>query len=130
MTTLYKPVLIETAEQAEALPIGTVAHATETGAQGASLHWVAVKFGPGTWARTDIADGLPMIDDATMVDAESPWVALVSIEAEEETVVDTADLNLDPEYEYWSDDPNLLDAVRDAPKRTRLVTAWTRTEEA
>lgn len=111
MITLYSPVLIETAEQAEALSIGTVAHATETGAQGASLHWVAVKFGPGTWARTDIADGLPMIDDATMVDPESPWAALVPIEAEEETT-DAGGVSL------------LHGSTRTWPACRRLVTPW------
>ena len=44
MTTLYRPVLIESAEQAEALPVGTVAviHSDD-------WHDAAVKLPGGAW---------------------------------------------------------------------------------
>ncbi|MGP5050176.1 hypothetical protein ACTXI9_01580 [Brachybacterium alimentarium] len=116
MITLYSPVLIETAEQAEALPIGTFA-----------VH----VWGMGADLRTRTQGGWMSRSGSVLPPSVVVgWTALVPIEAEEEVVVDTADLNLDPEHEYWSDDPNLLDAVRDAPKRTRLVTTWTPAEEA
>ncbi|MCW1805291.1 hypothetical protein [Brachybacterium squillarum] len=72
-TTLYRQVLIETAEQANALPIGTIAKDGDLS--------VAVKAEDGHWARTDVADGLPMMSDRSMVG----WTALVAVEAEEET---------------------------------------------
>ena len=75
MTTLYRPVLIESAEQAEALPVGTVAYLP--GFNG----WVtpAAKVGPSDWRS---GDDDPGTRDRTMVD----WTALVPIEAEEELV--------------------------------------------
>lgn len=69
MTTLYKPVLIKSAEQAEALPIGTVA-LTPGGHP-------AMKSAPGVW----IVVGVPSYrSDAQAVGS----TALVPIEAEEE----------------------------------------------
>ena len=67
MTILYKPVLIETAEQAEALPEGTVA-TSEFGF--AREKWC------GGWTG---ADGDALYDHLHMLG----WVALVPIEAEE-----------------------------------------------
>ena len=78
MTTLYKPVLIESAEQAEALPVGTLARDGDLS--------VAVKAEDGHWARTDVADGLPMMGSSSM----AGWTALVPIEAEEEHVAPDA----------------------------------------
>ena len=69
MTTLYRPVLIESAEQAEALPEGTVA-TSEFGF--AREKWC------GGWAG---ADGDALYDHLHMLG----WVALMPIEAEEET---------------------------------------------
>lgn len=69
MTTLYRPVLIESAEQAEALPVGTLAKDGDLS--------VAVKAEDGHWARTDVADGLPMMDSSSMVG----WTALLPVEA-------------------------------------------------
>lgn len=71
MTTLYRPVLIESAEQAEALPVGTVA--TVTGGADAA---VRVAFGNG-WS----------VSGDELTDASEHmigWMALVPIEAEEE----------------------------------------------
>lgn len=120
MTTLYRTVLIESAEQAEALPIGTIAILDDETLP-VALHVTRTAEHLMPWRN-----GKHVGTAENVVGAQ----ALVPIEAEEEVVVDTADLNLDPEHEYWSDDPNLLDAVRDAPKRTRLVTTWTPAEEA
>lgn len=72
MTTIYIPRLIESAEQAETLPAGTLAKDGDL--------TVAVKAEDGRWARTDVADGLPVMGSSSMVG----WTALVPIEAEEE----------------------------------------------
>ncbi len=83
MTTLYRLVQITSAEQAEALPVGTLAISSEMYDSGDSMHWAAVKVGL-EWARTDAGDGLPVFSDAGMVDVDVPWTALVPIETEEE----------------------------------------------
>lgn len=71
MTTLYRPVLIESAEQAEALPVGTIArHDDHMPVE----KWEAV-YGETHWG--DAEDGLTDVD---MIG----WTALVPIEAEEE----------------------------------------------
>lgn len=99
MTTLYKPVLIETVEQAEALPVGTVA--TDLGT---SIVSAAV--------RTDVGLGWFVSGDE-MTDMHEHlvgWTALVPIEAEEET----------------RDHPGIMlptDPPRH-PQQTRLVTTW------
>ena len=67
MTTLYRPALIESAEQAEALPEGTIATHDE--------HWPAVRCTPNRW-ESSARD----MKHADMVG----WTALVPIEAEEE----------------------------------------------
>ena len=71
MTTLYKPVLIESVEQAEALPVGTVGHEPP--------HLYAyIKKARNYWRGTG--------DDAALTDYEMlPFTALVPVEAEEET---------------------------------------------
>ena len=71
MTTLYRPVPIESAEQAEALPVGTVGHEPP--------HLYAyIKKARNYWRGTG--------DDAALTDYEMlPFTALVPIEAEEET---------------------------------------------
>ena len=72
MTTLYKPVLIETAEQAEALPVGTVATHPEF------FPMEAFQAGEGTmWTGFD----RDIVEPEDMVG----WTALVPIEAEEGT---------------------------------------------
>ena len=71
MTTLYKPVLIESAEQAEALPVGTVGHEPP-------YLYAYIKKARNYWRGTG--------DDAALTDYEMlPFAALVPIEAEEET---------------------------------------------
>ena len=75
MTIIYKPVKIETAAQAEALPVGTLA-----------VNWeipsAAVRIGP------DDADGYPWLVNSQNLGWHSDIVghtAFVPIEAEEET---------------------------------------------
>lgn len=96
MTTLYRPVLIESAEQAEALPVGTLAKDGDLS--------VAVKAEGGYWARTDVADGLPMMGGSSM----DGWTALVPIEAETDRL-----------YPAGATLKNY-----DVPTHTRLVTPW------
>ena len=74
MSTLYRPVLIESAEQAEALPVGTVGHEPP--------HLYAyIKKARNYWRGTG--------DDAALTDYEMlPFTALVPIEAEEEMDTD------------------------------------------
>ena len=74
MTTLYKPVLIESVEQAEALPVGTIAVLPD----GLCHRQILTKTnnGPGPW-EVDM-HGYPHV-------ALLGWTALVPIEAEEET---------------------------------------------
>ena len=79
MSTIYIPVLIESAEQAEALPVGTVA--TDLGT---SIVSAAV--------RTDVGLGWFVSGDE-MTDMHEHlvgWTALVPIEAEEEHVAPDA----------------------------------------
>ena len=70
MTIVYVPRLIESAEQAEALPVGTVGHEPP--------HLYAyIKKARNYWRGTG--------DDAALTDYEMlPFTALVPIEAEEE----------------------------------------------
>ena len=76
MTPLYKPVLIETAEQAEALPVGTVA---------------LQSWGHGTTARTLTDRRWITPSGAALPHVEAVgFTALVPIEAEEECVAPDA----------------------------------------
>lgn len=80
MTTLYRPVLIESAEQAEALPVGTIA-LLDPDKPAAFENHAAVRVDHYE------ADGFPWLVDSQCL-AEHPsmvgWTALVPIEAEEE----------------------------------------------
>ena len=98
MTTLYKPVLIESAEQAEALPIGTVATHR--------YHWPLEKF-QGVWQYCD-----GVFDHRDMVG----WTALVPIEAEEETREHPTRVEERPESAY-------LQPVQQVRYKTRWETA-------
>lgn len=95
MTVLYKPVLIESAKQAEALPQGTVAISEEFAPE------VFVKD-EGSWMGTH---GPGAFTNESAVGLE----ALVPIEAEE----DRGTLDL----------PEMLGGGRNVPV-TRLVTPW------
>lgn len=82
MTTLYKPVLIESAEQAEALPVGTFAVAP------ANTRWAAqasvrVRNGWHCTGETEEDGDMTLIQHRAMVGD----TALVPIEAEEEWAI-------------------------------------------
>lgn len=84
MTTLYRPVKITSAEQAEALPVGTVAHDRDHGTEPDLIPYVKVtpRFWVSVW---DVSDDHEL--DAYGVCPNSHMVgdsALVPIEAEEE----------------------------------------------
>lgn len=120
MTTLYKPVPITSVDSLDALAPGIVVHCGPL---------VALKDSTYGWSQnlhqeTNIKPAMIWRTLERLEQAGFTAHALVPVEVEEETVVDTADLDLDPEHEYRSDDPNLLDAVRNAPKRTRYTTPW------
>ena len=135
MTTLYRPVLIESAEQAEALPVGTVGHEPP--------HLYAyIKKARNYWRGTG--------DDAALTDYEMPpFTALVPIEAEKETRGITtwprpgnapwpehSDLysNSDGEHYYRDEDGVAHDITEEMtawlaaqPVHTRYVTPWEET---
>ena len=99
MTTLYRPALIESAEQAEALPEGTIATHDE--------HWPAVRCTPNRW-ESSARD----MKHADMVG----WTALVPIEAEEETREHPTRVEERPESAY-------LQPVQQVRYKTRWETA-------
>ena len=79
MTTLYRPVLIESAEQAEALPIGTVS--IDLDSQGQPRQ-ASIRVRCGWYCTGEVeADGSPWLAPH---DAMAGDTALVPIEAEEE----------------------------------------------
>ena len=100
MTTLYKPVLIESAEQAEALPEGTI---------------MFLPAGPYVWTARDPGGefldhyGRPWHFENTQDD--EPFTALVPIEAEEDFQKAGGASVYDGGMGSW-------------PDRTRLVTPW------
>lgn len=98
MTTLYRPVLIESAEQAEALPDGTVVFIERPWAD-TTRREVGTKD-HGEWWGSDC--------DVNFLGAEGlvSWTALVPIGAEEETHSIQTRGQTTPEW------------------RTRLVTPW------
>ena len=108
MTTLYKPVLIESVEQAEALPEGTI---------------MFLPAGPYVWTARDPGGefldhyGRPWHFENTQDD--EPFTALVPIEAEEQRI--TSKLLKHPPS---LDDLRAFQAGETPADRTRLVTPW------
>ena len=86
MTTLYRPVLIETAEQAEALPEGTVALALP----GQPVGSIAHRCGCGDRSCRWLDEGRGRTSKHVV-----GWSALVPIEAEEVRVVASGGLERD-----------------------------------
>ena len=131
MTTLYRPVLIESAEQAASLPQGTIAHRVlefESTWETITQPEVAMKIGLNAWHSTAVDDDAWDWLDRHLVG----WTALVPIEAEEETVLVYADepgsmwtaetFRFAREARAIADGrPSHLPAVE---PRTRLVTSW------
>lgn len=120
MTTLYRPVLIETAEQAEALPIGTIA----TSAQDAGGVWR--KRTATSWARASMKPSL--WTNHGIANPDAAITALVPIEAEEEA---TRLLYLDGRMDGYSFEAGdeLPEEFFNGPPRSRYVTEWTEKEE-
>lgn len=95
MTTLYRPVLIESAEQAEALPIGTVAlspghqHAAEGRDFGPETPAVRAKhYEPDAPWYSDWDGSMPSSDVVG-------WTAIVPVEAEEVRVIESGRIERD-----------------------------------
>ena len=85
MTTLYKPVLIESAEQAEALPVGTVA--IDLDSQGQPRQ-ASIRVRCGWYCTGEVeADGSPWLAPHDVMAGDT---ALVPIEAEGEHVAPDA----------------------------------------
>ena len=85
MTTLYKPVLIETAEQAEALPIGTVSIDLDSQGQ---PYQASIRVRGGWYCTGSVAaDGSPWLAPHVVMAGD---YALVPIEAVEEHVAPDA----------------------------------------
>lgn len=111
MTTLYRPVKITSAEQAEALPVGTIA------IRGASHPEIARKARAVLWESEDQDRG-----NRHMVG----WTALVPIEAEEEQVAvgkasDGTETCYNPDA---ASHPVFGGYIGSLPIRARLVTPW------
>lgn len=108
MTTLYRPVEIISAEQAEALPVGTVAYDPRVGAA------VRVGYGLG-WSVT----GDP---DSEQSGHMLGFTALVPIEAEEVRVVASGGLERDQHG------ATVINHTPDGPRRdyrrTEFHTPW------
>ena len=121
MTILYRPVLIESAEQAEALPVGTVA--IDLDSQGQPRQ-ASIRVRCGWYCTGEVAaDGSPWL---APYDAMVGDYALVPIEAEEETRrVAKAPDGSETHYSPGAvDHPWLGDYVAALPAQSRLVTPW------
>lgn len=115
MTALYRPVLIEAAEQAEALPVGTLATRTGAGTDGWTDGAVRVDYGDG-W---QIAGYALSTDHEFMIG----WTALVPVEAEEEYSTDESESRWSFDGVYGSPE-NVRRDGWDGPVRERYVTEW------
>ena len=108
MTILYRPVLIESTEQAEALPIGTVGH------EPPGLY-AYIKQARDYWKETG--------HEVSLADHEMlPFTALVPIEAEEVRVIEHGLIELDvhgQEALYREPTPGSRDY-----RRTEYHTPW------
>lgn len=109
MTTLYKPVPTSSAEQAEALPEGTIATSEEFAPE------VFVKVGPNEWFGTH---GPGTMTDLTAVG----WLALAPIEAEEVHVIASGGLERD--YHGATVFNHTPDGPRRDYRRTEFHTPW------
>lgn len=124
MTTIYVPRLIESAEQAEALPIGTVALDHPTGNAGRLPY---MKATAARWASVWGVDDLGAIDAYGTAPNEAMVGdrALVPIEAEEEWALVLDD---DGSMDVAESEAEVREWVRlgDEPRPPvhRLVTPW------
>ncbi|MGP5376358.1 hypothetical protein ACTXM8_10235 [Brachybacterium alimentarium] len=114
MTTIYIPRLIETAEQAEALPDGTLAHGRWPDRQyGDGL----VKKIGGAWMPKSVT-GIGLAPSNALVG----WTALVPIEAEEEWTVGHDAPAWAPGTETWAREFQAHEPGRRLFRRS--TTAW------
>lgn len=114
--TLYVPVLIETAEQAEQLPGGTIAyHGSEAGRS------TACRI-PPIAALNDADFGWDTYPGRVPNSSMVGWTALVPVEAEEELA------HLDPWEGIYDptarEEAEKLGPLPGQPLHTRLVTPW------
>ena len=115
MTILYKPVLIETVEQAEALPPGTIACDPEADSRVGIRMPGSDRFG---WSCSFDHD--PTAYSSSVVG----WTALVPVEAEEEWALiyddeEQAIYAVEADVRKWA----RIDGEGQAPSR-RYTTAW------
>ena len=103
MTTIYVPRLIESVEQAEALPVGTIAWDRDPAMS--DQYSIAEKGEPWSDEAQGVDDppwwigrGQDGATDAQMIG----WTALVPIEAEEEWTVGQEDPSWAPGTESWA----------------------------
>ena len=112
MTTIYVPRLIESVEQAEALPVGTVS--IDLDSQGQPRQ-ASIRVRCGWYCTGEVtADGSPWL---APYDAMAGDYALVPVEAEEEW---KPDMDAIPPWPEPTPDP--------FPGKTRYVTPWTKEE--
>lgn len=117
---VYVPTPITSVEQAEALPVGTVAHRVlkfESIWETVTQPEVAVKVGLMAWQSTAVDDDAWDWLDRHLVG----WTALVPIEAEEETVACGNDWSI-PTHEGLM--PNGDVVPNGWTIHARLVTPW------
>ena len=116
MTTLYRPVLIESAEQAEALPRGTVATYGGGNVTLTAHRITSIAAKPDAWNGMD-----DLLSSSDMVG----WSALVPIEAEEETQIDPQVFaELDARLAYTQAAYALPPGDLQVRHVKRLVTPW------
>ena len=110
MAIVYVPRLIESAEQAEALPLGTVVrHDSHM-----PLEKWRDEYGATYWGY---------LEEAVEADTLVGWTALVPIEAEEEYTTERAGGAWDNDAIYSSPDDVRRDGYTD-PLQTRYITPW------
>ena len=119
MTTIYVPRPIESAEQAEALPVGTVAIDLDSQGQPRQAS-IRVRCG---WYCTGeaTADGSPWLAPH---DAMAGDYALVPIDAEKETVQPLSSTAMAADGFSYGPDDEIPEEYFDGPPRTRYVTPW------
>ena len=128
MTTLYRPVLIETAAQAEALPEGSIVINDDGDRYSRHPRW-------GEWHS--VADDRDLTEDLDSTFRPPTITALVPIEAEEETVVAIepgnpyAEASMDSDGNVWFgggifpvDVTEKFNQWASKNQRTRYVTPW------
>ena len=119
MTVVYVPRLIESAEQAEALPLGTVSIDFDSQGQ---PYQASIRVRGGWYCTGEVAaDGSPWLAPH---DAMTGDTALVPIEAEEEAVQPLSSTAMAADGFSYGPDDEIPEEYFDGPPRTRYVTPW------